>query len=271
MNSKIEEVDKILECPICLDVYDKPKLLPCQHTICYSCITNLVVNDQIICPECRSVHKITSQGAATLPTSIIIQRFLDLNLTNIKQKCFKCSQRRDNTSTCVECNKLFCSDCKRDHCFVLKNEMKDNMKNLQMNILPQLNKKVEYYKRENEVIINKYDSMKENVTSTINEIVNELKIREQSLHAELNGFMSSELEMNNSNREDVEIEIASVGSFCDDIQLYIERDDNQYTNQIPQQRKQFEEFITKMKGFDKENTQTNKVIHFNLIVFLFKF
>jgi hypothetical protein len=59
------------------------------------------------------------------------------------------------------------------------------------------------------------------------------------------------------------MEIASVSSFCDSIQSYIERDDNQDNNQIPQQREQFEVFITKMADFDKENTEAYKVIHFN--------
>jgi hypothetical protein len=200
MTSNNDQIDKIIECPICLDAFDKPKVLPCQHTICYSYIANLIGNGQIKCPECRRIHNITAQSAAALPTNITIQRLLDLN---IKEKCFKCSQRRDNTSKCVECDKIFCSECKRDHNLELQNEIKDKMSNLQNNMLPQLNKKVEYYKQENEVITNKYHSVKENITSTINEIINDLKIHEQSLHAEVNGFMNSVLKVNNSNIEEV--------------------------------------------------------------------
>jgi hypothetical protein len=186
-----------------------------------------------------------------------------LKLTNIKEKCFKCSQRRDNTSKCVECDKIFCSECERGHRLKLQNEIKDKMRNLQMNMLPQLYNKVDYYKQEKGVITNKYEPVKENITSTINEIINDLKIREQSLHAEVNNFMNSVLEVNNSNIEDVEMQIASVSNFCDSIQLYIERDGNQDNNQIPQQRKQFEVFVSKMADFDKENTEAYKVIHFN--------
>lgn len=31
-------VDEILECPICLERLKRPKMLPCQHTFCLSCL-----------------------------------------------------------------------------------------------------------------------------------------------------------------------------------------------------------------------------------------
>jgi hypothetical protein len=269
MNSNKDQIDEIIECPICLDVYDEPKLLPCQHTFCSSCITNLVENGQIKCPECRSTHKVTDQRTATFPTNITIQRLLDFNLTNIKQKCFQCSQRRDNSSKCDECNRIFCFECKKDHRLELKNEIQQKLTILQTNI-PKLNNKVEYYKQENAMIQKKYDSTKKYITFTFNKIMNELKKREQSLHAQLNINMNTYLEVNNSNRENAEMEVASVTNFCDSIQLYIKREDNQDTNQINRTRKQFEEIIKKITNSDKQSAETTKVIKFNL-KFFFRF
>ena len=38
-----EGIEKILECPICLEQIKNPKMLPCQHSFCLkNCLENLV-------------------------------------------------------------------------------------------------------------------------------------------------------------------------------------------------------------------------------------
>lgn len=41
-NSMFKE---LLECPICMNTYDNPYVLPCQHTFCKKCIASLKMND----------------------------------------------------------------------------------------------------------------------------------------------------------------------------------------------------------------------------------
>ena len=42
-NSMLQE---LLECPICMNIYDNPHVLPCQHTFCKGCIVSLKKNDK---------------------------------------------------------------------------------------------------------------------------------------------------------------------------------------------------------------------------------
>ena len=57
-----EKLVKVLECAICLDLYEEPKVLPCQHTYCRKCLEQLAFGDgrirRVNCPECRRVIKV---------------------------------------------------------------------------------------------------------------------------------------------------------------------------------------------------------------------
>ena len=47
--------DEYVRCPVCLDYFKEPKLLPCAHLICSSCLVNwLRANVRpATCPVCR--------------------------------------------------------------------------------------------------------------------------------------------------------------------------------------------------------------------------
>ena len=65
------------ECGVCLQIYEEevtkcPKLLPCNHTFCISClkrIWNLEKSGGIKCPYCRKLHQIPSGHIDNLPTN----------------------------------------------------------------------------------------------------------------------------------------------------------------------------------------------------------
>ena len=62
MARKRESLAELLCCVICLENYDEegqhvPRLLPCSHTVCESCIKDLITNDTLVCPECRKKHR----------------------------------------------------------------------------------------------------------------------------------------------------------------------------------------------------------------------
>ena len=61
------------ECGVCREIFEKkgrkcPKLLPCIHTFCFSCLKILETNGEIQCPYCRTIHQILS-GIQNLPTN----------------------------------------------------------------------------------------------------------------------------------------------------------------------------------------------------------
>ncbi|KAH7695635.1 tripartite motif-containing protein 59-like protein, partial [Aphelenchoides avenae] len=42
MDLHAADLAKTLECPVCLDVFDEPKLLICGHTVCQKCVNKVV-------------------------------------------------------------------------------------------------------------------------------------------------------------------------------------------------------------------------------------
>jgi len=72
----------ILKCPICLDIFDQPKLLCCGHTFCSKCINQLHASSRqlgtpLACPECRRNVDIPHEAVKNLPPNFVIQRLLD--------------------------------------------------------------------------------------------------------------------------------------------------------------------------------------------------
>ncbi|XP_050739173.1 uncharacterized protein LOC127009848 [Eriocheir sinensis] len=54
------------ECPVCLAGYDdtlqRPRTLPCGHTVCTLCIDQLEEQGRVACPECRVSHAVPEGG-----------------------------------------------------------------------------------------------------------------------------------------------------------------------------------------------------------------
>jgi len=76
-----EQFEELLTCAVCLDRYNKPKLLPCQHTFCQEpCMEGLVnwLYRKIDCPECRAEHRVPIGGVQNFPNNLTIISFLDL-------------------------------------------------------------------------------------------------------------------------------------------------------------------------------------------------
>lgn len=64
------------ECCVCLETYQAdgarcPKLLPCSHTVCLSCLEQLAGNgySQVKCPECRTFCPLPQGDVEAFPTN----------------------------------------------------------------------------------------------------------------------------------------------------------------------------------------------------------
>ena len=74
-----DALQKILECPICLDQIENPKMLPCQHSFCMSkCLENLLElkrkRKQVTCPMCRKKFPVPIGG---FPNNYVLQNLLE--------------------------------------------------------------------------------------------------------------------------------------------------------------------------------------------------
>ena len=87
----IKRLEEQLNCSICLDIYDDPKLLQCFHTYCRKCLVKLVVRDQqgdlsLTCPICRQATPVPANGVVGLQSAFQTNEFLRIRDELIKKR-----------------------------------------------------------------------------------------------------------------------------------------------------------------------------------------
>jgi len=120
-------------CSICLEVFDKPKSLPCIHGFCLRCLERHFVDklpgDKVPCPLCRKGFKIPSDGVEGLQHHFFIQHLVDAKNASRKvtgnAPCQACMEENSGaagttdvsaaTIYCIECNESLCEKCSRPH------------------------------------------------------------------------------------------------------------------------------------------------------------
>ncbi|UJR08916.1 hypothetical protein I4U23_013169 [Adineta vaga] len=107
-------IQDILQCPICLDCFKDPRVLPCQHVICYLCLPSLISKNKlcsiITCPLCRLIFPYTDSDQ--FPVSYTHIQISDLVPTNfdIKGRCSKCKEIHV-LKFCPCCDYHLCEKC----------------------------------------------------------------------------------------------------------------------------------------------------------------
>lgn len=112
-----------LECPICKNIFKDPKILLCLHSFCRSCLESFDVigagTNSIVCPLCRKLTPIPTEGAQILPRNFLLTNALDqLSVKSSKEYTLHCTNCEDGapaTSRCLECAEFLCSNCVLAH------------------------------------------------------------------------------------------------------------------------------------------------------------
>lgn len=112
--------DSFLTCGTCLCNYDgqehSPKLLPCSHTVCRSCLEHIVEasreRNQIRCPICRGSVHLPPGGVSSFPPSFLVNQLLDLMARQRRDIIPKCTMHpSQELMFCETCDTVFCLDC----------------------------------------------------------------------------------------------------------------------------------------------------------------
>ena len=73
-NEEPGEAERYLtECPICMEIFVQPRILPCHHTLCAACLQVVQQDDYVKCPLCQSHHE-----ARDVKPDFRLEQFLDV-------------------------------------------------------------------------------------------------------------------------------------------------------------------------------------------------
>ncbi|WAR17635.1 TRIM3-like protein, partial [Mya arenaria] len=85
---EMEDVEEIITCSICMEIFNSPRVLPCQHTFCEHCLSSFIKNEVeskksnkkiVSCPLCRTVtviKKAPYDGTA-FPKNLTVVALMD--------------------------------------------------------------------------------------------------------------------------------------------------------------------------------------------------
>ena len=87
-------VNSLLECTICLDTYEDPRILPCGHTFCFRCIQ---ANIHRICALCNRPWSLPISGLQGLPKNYVLDSFIS-SLPSVTNSTIQTSSISDDCS-----------------------------------------------------------------------------------------------------------------------------------------------------------------------------
>ncbi|GBP09847.1 Tripartite motif-containing protein 3 [Eumeta japonica] len=200
-------IQDLVRCPLCLEILNNPKMLPCQHTFCFPCLTVYVADlKSFECPTCRTNTEVTSQSfLVDLPSNLYIDSLLLLvrpepdstnrqndtppgtptragNNMDMLEPGVRCSQCR---TMCVNTNITCCNHCKQNFCKLCWSQHLDDMQIQIGSILKQLEStsvklqhKVENYK-------DRFEHLLEQIDAAAQEKINEIIASKDKIVSEL--------------------------------------------------------------------------------------
>ncbi|XP_041083601.1 E3 ubiquitin/ISG15 ligase TRIM25-like [Polyodon spathula] len=103
-----------LSCPICLQLFSEPAMLPCGHNFCASCIEGVIEGEaergQHTCPECRSDYKGQTALQRNFKLCSIVEGFKVSESASSPVLCDMCLETPDlAVRTCLKCKISMCA------------------------------------------------------------------------------------------------------------------------------------------------------------------
>lgn len=84
----MDNLEEDLTCSVCYSLFSDPRVLPCSHTFCKTCLDNLLqastnysiwrpLRLPLKCPNCRSVMELPPAGVDALPTNVSLRAIIE--------------------------------------------------------------------------------------------------------------------------------------------------------------------------------------------------
>lgn len=120
----MDNLEEDLTCSVCYSLFSDPRVLPCSHTFCKTCLDNVLqvsVNFSIWrplrlplkCPNCRSVVELPPTGVDALPINVSLRAIIEKFQKDNQPRAPSCPAhpRQPLNVYCVQDRQLICGLC----------------------------------------------------------------------------------------------------------------------------------------------------------------
>ncbi|CAF0790890.1 unnamed protein product [Adineta ricciae] len=251
------DLEALLECPLCLDRFDQPRLIPCGHTYCTKCLNELCArNDTVICPQCRKEHDVPPGGITVFPRNLSYQQLLDIRTEQLvsTRQCQVCDKKRA-FSDCLHCHKAVCLDCKQMH----RRELTTTTDSLLLNLTQSTDLCKDALNTETVAFLTHCDAVKRHISVYAKETIDLIKQQEKQLKNDLEQMIAQQLESSKKILVNFEKNKEEISKFVRSSKQKIERNesllDEQYIeiqNNITKYMKTIQNVVTTLKNKRKD-------------------
>ncbi|XP_010898274.2 tripartite motif-containing protein 59 isoform X1 [Esox lucius] len=120
----MDNLEEDLTCSVCYSLFADPRVLPCSHTFCKSCLENVLQVSAVYtiwrplrlplkCPNCRSVVELPPAGVDALPTNVSLRAIIEKFQKDSQPRSPSCPEhhRQPLNVYCVQDRQLICGFC----------------------------------------------------------------------------------------------------------------------------------------------------------------
>ncbi|KAK5868730.1 hypothetical protein PBY51_009720 [Eleginops maclovinus] len=120
----MDNLEEDLTCSVCYSLFSDPRVLPCSHTFCKSCLDNLLqvtanysiwrpLRLPLKCPNCRGVVELPPMGVEALPTNVSLRAIIEKYQSDSSPRHPFCEEhhRQPLNMYCIQDRQLICGLC----------------------------------------------------------------------------------------------------------------------------------------------------------------
>ena len=195
MAERLDSLESFLSCQICFEDFEKdgkrvPRILPCSHTLCESCIKQLMQDDKLECPECRKTYEAENKEKSFPQNRYLLIQIKrggtrDLMNKEISDDLERCEEHgKELNLFCREpgCQKYICISCSEQH----KKHNIQNSEDMKSDLLNEMNLLIENL----ESRIKLGSDMKKDVSMKTKECIANLEKKKEELIDHINNMIA---------------------------------------------------------------------------------
>ncbi|CZR14501.1 RING-type domain-containing protein [Caenorhabditis elegans] len=263
----LEKIEQLLTCPICLDRYKQPKLLPCQHTFCYPCLESCAdtLHRNLKCPECRAEHNIPYDGVKAFQPNYTLTGFLEIHLQATPEsaaeieeyihrynleRCKICDEKAD-CEPCAHCDRKACKECRQTHMDMLKRDM-SRLLNQVKRLANRITEASDNLSKGVDMMTMNCETTKAEIKEYFHRYQRDLKKKEDNFLMEVDTFQATETRNMSNLRDVLEIESSNMSEAVSRLDAAIKGECSIEDSELVRMKNTFTEGLEYLRNFQPD-------------------